>query len=178
MATGFLQGKNSLDQKRIPVVLRPGFSYYLPIFTAMEFEIQNEQEAAAAILFASAMQEGGQISEQQVEHLSRAVVLCSKFRGSELNELTRKAISIQSRTDLNELLDTCAPLITEEFRETLFAMVSEVVLLDGQINDDKTRVFAMLALYLNISMERMKMILATYLIRNKWNVQIVDSLEQ
>jgi hypothetical protein len=28
-----------------------------------------------------------------------------------------------------------------------------------------------------IPLERMKMILATYLIRNKWNVQIVDQLE-
>jgi len=143
----------------------------------MEFPIDNEQEAAVAILFSSAMQNGSTISEQQIEHLSRAVVLCSKFRGNELNELTRKAISLQATYESKEIIERCAVLISDEFRETLFAMVSEVILLDGQIDDEKTKTFAMLALYLHISMERMKMILATYLIRNKWNVQIVDALD-
>jgi len=143
----------------------------------MEFPIDNEQEAAVAILFSSAMQNGSTISEQQIEHLSRAVVLCSKFRGNELNELTRKAISLQATYESKEIIERCAVYISDEFRETLFAMVSEVILLDGQIDDEKTKTFAMLALYLHISMERMKMILATYLIRNKWNVQIVDALD-
>lgn len=141
----------------------------------MKLPIDNEQEAAVAILFSSAMQQDETISEQQIEHLSRAVVLCSKFRGSELNELTRKAISLQAQHESKDIIEYCAAYISEEFRETLFAMVSEVVLLDGQINDEKTKTFAMLALYLNIPMDRMKMILATYLIRNKWNVQVVDA---
>ncbi|MGN6402006.1 MAG: hypothetical protein ACTHMD_16220 [Flavisolibacter sp.] len=140
----------------------------------MELPIDNEQEAAIAILFSSAMQHGETISEQQIEHLSRAVVLCSKFRGYELNELTRKAISLQATYQSQEIVEHCAAYISNDFRETLFAMVSEVILLDGQISDEKTKTFAMLALYLDIPMERMKMILATYLIRNKWNVEVVD----
>jgi uncharacterized tellurite resistance protein B-like protein len=140
----------------------------------MELPIDNEQEAAVAILFSSAMQNSGNITEQQIEHLSRAVVLCSKFRGTELNELTRKAISLQAGYESKEIIEHCVSYISEDFRETLFAMVSEVILLDGQIDDEKTKTFAMLALYLNIPMERMKMILATYLIRNKWNVEVVD----
>jgi len=140
----------------------------------MELPIDNEQEAAIAILFSSAMQHGETISEQQIEHLSRAVVLCSKFRGYELNELTRKAISLQATYQSQEIVEHCAAYISEDFRETLFAMVSEVVLLNGQIDDEKTKTFAMLALYLQIDMDRMKMILATYLIRNKWNVEVVD----
>lgn len=140
----------------------------------MEFPVSNEQEAAVAILFSGAMQHGRTISEQQIEHLSRAIVLCSKFRGSELNELTRKAFSLQAAYEGKEIIEHCANYISEDFRETLFAMVSEVILLDGQINDEKTKTFAMLALYLQIPVERMKMILATYLIRNKWNVEVVD----
>jgi len=120
------------------------------------------------------MEHGSTISEQQIEHLSRAVVLCSKFRGSDLNELTRKAFTLQAAYESKELLEQCATYISEDFRETLFAMVSEVMLLDGQISDVKTKTFAMLALYLQIPVERMKMILATYLIRNKWNVEVVD----
>ena len=94
----------------------------------MESPIHNEQEAAVAILFACAMQPSGTISEQQIDHLSRAVVLCSRFRGKDLNTLTRKAISLQAQMDSKEIIENSAPLIPEEFRETLFAMVSEVVL--------------------------------------------------
>jgi hypothetical protein len=140
----------------------------------MELSIENEQEAAVTILFSAAMQQSGNISEQQIEHLSRAVVLCSRFRGSNLNEMTKKAISLQASHEPAEIIEYCSSFISEEFSETLFAMVSEVVLLDGQINDKKTKIFALLALHLKISMERMKMILATYLIRNKWNVEVTD----
>jgi len=140
----------------------------------MELPIENEQEAAVTILFSAAMQQSGNISEQQIEHLSRAVVLCSRFRGSNLNEMTKKAISLQSSHEPADVIEYCSTFISEEFRETLFAMVSEVVLLDGQINDKKTKIFALLALHLKITMDRMKMILATYLIRNKWNVEVMD----
>ncbi|HEX2608655.1 MAG TPA: hypothetical protein VHK91_14810 [Flavisolibacter sp.] len=140
----------------------------------MELPIYTEQEAAVAILFGCAMQQDAGLSEQQVEQLSRAVVLCSRFRGHSLNDLTKQAISLQSTNELKDIIEYAAPLIAPEFRETLFAMVSETLLFDGQIDDEKTKVFAMLAMYLEISMERMKMILATYLIRNKWNVQVVD----
>ena len=140
----------------------------------MELSIENEQEAAVTILFSAAMQQSGNISDQQIEHLSRAVVLCSRLRGSNLNEMTKKAISLQASHEPAEIIEYCSSFIAEEFAETLFAMVSEVVLLDGQINDKKTKIFALLALHLKISMERMKMILATYLIRNKWNVEVTD----
>ncbi|HEU0111349.1 MAG TPA: hypothetical protein VFQ73_10755 [Flavisolibacter sp.] len=140
----------------------------------MELNIDTEQQAAVSILFSCVMQNGN-ISEQEIEQLSKAVVLCSKFRGFELNELTRNAISLQASHNTKDILEHCAGFISEDFRETLFAMVSEVILMDGHIDDEKTKTFAMLALYLNIPMERMKMILATYLIRNKWNVQVVDT---
>ncbi|MBA2745493.1 MAG: hypothetical protein H0U44_04630 [Flavisolibacter sp.] len=143
----------------------------------MSIAIHNEQEAAVAILFSAAMHPSKIISEQQIEHLSRAIVLCSRFRGHELNELTKKAISLQATNEPKDIIEFAAGFIEEEFRETLLAMVSEVVLLDGRIDDDRSNMFAMLALYLDISLERMKMILATYLIRNKWNVQIVDKME-
>jgi len=140
----------------------------------MEIPLENEQEAAVAILFAAAMQGGTHISEQQIEHLSRAVVLCARFHGASLNELTRKAIGLQAAYDHKEIIEAAAPLIGEPFRETLFAMVSEVVLLEGGIDDAKSAMFALLALKLDLPMDRMKMILATYLIRNKWNVRVMS----
>jgi hypothetical protein len=143
----------------------------------MQIPLHTEQEAAVAILFSAAMHPQNNITEQQIEHLSRAIVLCSRFRGFELNEMTRKAISLQAEYDQKDLIEQAAQLIGEDFRETLLAMVSEVVLLDGKIDDDRSQLFAMLALFLDIPLERMKMILATYLIRNKWNIQVVDKME-
>ncbi len=143
-------------------------------FTAMELLFEKEQDAAAAILFSCVMQNGTIISEQQVEQLSRSIVLCSRWRGSELKELTKKAMLLQAGYDTKEVIETASKFIEEEFKETLFTMVCEVMLLDGRINDERTATVAMLALHLGISMERMKMILATYLIRNKWNVQVIE----
>lgn len=137
----------------------------------MELPIHEEAEAALTILFACAMKSTEAVSDQQIEQLSKAVVLCTKFRGHDLNTLTAKAIDLQARYELKDVLDQCTRLIADDFRETLFAMVSEIVLLDGQINDEKTKIMALLAISLGVSMERMKMILATYLIRNKWNIQ-------
>lgn len=143
----------------------------------MELSVDNEQQAAVNILFSCVMQPSGTISDQQIEQLSKAVVLCSKFRGTDLNEMTRQAILLQSQHKSEEIIEHCARLVSEPFRETLFAMVSEVMLQDGEINDEKTKTFALLALHLQITMERMKMILATYLIRNKWNIQVMDASE-
>jgi hypothetical protein len=139
--------------------------------------ITNEQEAAVAILFSCVMQEENRVTEQQIEQLSRALVLCSRFRGTNLNELSQQAFTLQSTHTTKDIIETAVPFIDEAFRETLFAMVSEVLLMDGQITDARTKVLAMLALYMDIQMDRMKMILATYLIRNKWNVQVIDQPE-
>lgn len=138
----------------------------------MNLPVTNEQEAAAAILFACVMQPHNKISEQEIEQLSRAIVLSAKFRNCNVNELTIAAISLQAKHSVDEVIESCTPAISNDFKETLFAMVSELLLLDGAVNDEKTKVLAKLALHLQMSMERMKMILATYLIRNKWNITV------
>jgi hypothetical protein len=46
---------------------------------------------------------------------------------------------------------------------------------DGRIDDNESEVLAMTALYLGLSIENMKMMLTTYLIRNRWNIQIVEA---
>jgi hypothetical protein len=45
---------------------------------------------------------------------------------------------------------------------------------DGKIDDNESEILAMVALYLGLSIETMKMMLTTYLIRNRWNVQIIE----
>ncbi len=144
----------------------------------MNLEIENEQEAAVAILFASVLYQDKILKESEIEHLSRMLVLSSKFKGSSLNDLTKKALSLQAIHGSKMVIEQSAPLISENFRETLFTMVCEIMTSDGTVNDQESELLAMIALYIGLSMEMMKMMLTTYLIRNRWNVQIVDKIEE
>lgn len=136
--------------------------------------ILNEQEAAVAILFASVMGSGKGLTQAQIEQLSRILVLCSRFKGHSLNDLTVKALSMQASQGSQVVIEKAAPLVAEDFRETLFAMCCEVMTDKGRIDDDESEVLAMTALYLGMSIDNMKMMLTTYLIRNRWNVQVIE----
>jgi hypothetical protein len=142
----------------------------------MELTIENEQEAAVAILFSCAMYKNKSLSQAQIEQLSRMLVLSTRFKGANLNDLSIKALSLQSQQDSQSIIEKSAPFISEEFRETLFAMICEVVTSEGVIDETKSEILGMAAMYLQMPVERMKMMLTTYLIRNKWNVQIIDQL--
>jgi uncharacterized tellurite resistance protein B-like protein len=142
----------------------------------MNLPIENEQEAAVAILFASVLYENRTLKESEIEQLSRMLVLSSKFKGSSLNDLTKKALSLQAVHGSKLIIEQSAPLISDNFRETLFAMACEIMTADGKIDDQESELLAMIALYMGLSMQTMKMMLTTYLIRNRWNVQIVEQL--
>ena len=139
-----------------------------------EISITEEQEAAVAILFAAVMAGGKSLTQSQIELLSRMLVLSSKFNSSSLNDLTVKALSLQAVHGSKALIEHSAPLISENFSETLFAMCCEIMTADGRIDDNESEILAMVALYLGLSIENMKMMLTTYLIRNRWNVQIIE----
>lgn len=139
-----------------------------------EIPITNEQEAAVALLFASVMANNKNMTQAQIEQLSRILVLSSKFSNSSLNDLTIKALQLQAAHGSRLLIEHCAPLISEDFRETLFAMCCEILTASGKIDEGESEILAMVALYLGMSIENMKMMLTTYLIRNRWNVQIVE----
>jgi hypothetical protein len=139
-----------------------------------DFVIQTEQEAAVAILFSCVMHETKSISESRIEHLSRILVLCSKFRGHDLNDLSSKALSLFTSEGSKAVIEKGAPLIDEGFRETLFAMVCEMMTDNGAINETESELLGMVALYLGMSVDLMRGMIRTYLIRNRWNVQVVD----
>lgn len=136
--------------------------------------IETEQEAAVAILFASVLHKEQHLTQSQIEHLSRMMVLSSRFQGHSLNDLTKKALSLQAEQGSKKIIEYAAPLISDEFKETLFAMACEILTADGKVTDDESEIVAMIALYLGLSMEVMKMILTAFLVRNRWNVKIIE----
>ncbi|HEV7334061.1 MAG TPA: hypothetical protein VGN63_23705 [Flavisolibacter sp.] len=155
------------------------FRIHFPTFDKtlyMNLIIETEQEAAAAMLFSCVMYKHKNLMQSQVDQLSRIVVLCSRFKGTDLNQLTIKAISLQAQYDTKAMIEQSAPLIGEDFRETLFAMICEVITFRGNIDEKESEVLGMVALYLNIPVERMRILLTAFLIRNKWNVEIVEEM--
>lgn len=142
----------------------------------MNLTLDTEQEAAVAILFSCVLYKDKSLTESEIEQLSRMLVLSSKFKGHSLNELTKKALTLQSQNGSKAVIEEAAPMISENFRETLFAMACEIVTADGTVNDQESELLAMAALYMGLPMEKMKMMLTTYLIRNRWNVQIVEQV--
>ena len=136
--------------------------------------ITNEQEAAVAILFASVMANNKPMTQSQIEQLSRMLVLSSKFKSSSLNDLTIKALSLQAEQGSKAIIEHSAPLISAEFKETLFAMCCEIMTADGTVDEAESEILAMVALFLGLTVDNMKMMLTTYLIRNRWNVRIVE----
>src|SRR5689334_16832869 len=137
--------------------------------------LDNEHEAAVAILFACVMANNKKMNQSQIEQLSRMLVLSSRFRDTSLNELTKKALSLLTQHGSKALIEEAAPLIEEDFRDTLFAMCCELMTSEGRIEEAESEVLGMVALYLGLSLETMRMMLTTYLIRNRYNVQIVEA---
>lgn len=140
-----------------------------------DLSLDNEHEAAVAILFACVMANNKKMNQSQIEQLSRMLVLSSRFRDTSLNELTKKALSLLSQHGHKSLIEEAAPLIGDDFRDTLFAMCCELMTAEGRIDEPESEVLGMVALYLGLSLDTMRMMLTTYLIRNRYNVQIVEA---
>jgi len=140
-------------------------------FTDQTATINNEQEAAVAILFGCLRHSGKPVYNHHIEHLSRMLLLSEKFGQMDLQPMAEKAIPLLKAFGSRTVIEHSAPLITESFRETLFAMVCELMTSDGELNEVESEIVGLTALYLGVSIELMRIMLTTFIIRNRWNAQ-------
>ena len=131
--------------------------------------IQNEQEAAVAILLSCLHHQHRNAQKKSIEHVSRMLILSSKFYGYSLNELAGNAMPLVNAGNSETVMQYCTPLITDSFKETLFAMVCDLMTRDGQLTERESEVVGLAALYLGVSIEMMRVMITTFLIRNRWN---------
>jgi len=132
--------------------------------------LNTEQEAAVAILFGCLQASGKPVSNRHVEHLSRMLLLSQKFAHHNLQPLAEKALPLLKAFGSRTVIEHSAPLITESFKETLFAMVCELMTGDGDLNEAESEIVGLTALYLGVSIELMRIMLTTFIMRNRWNV--------
>lgn len=132
-------------------------------------QLTNEQEATVAILFGCLQHSGKPVQNRHVEHLSRMLMLNKKFAKQDLQALAEKALPLLKAFGSRTVIEHSAPLISEGFRETLFAMVCELMTGDGELNDSESEIVGLTALYLKVSIELMRIMLTTFIMRNRWN---------
>jgi uncharacterized tellurite resistance protein B-like protein len=140
-------------------------------FTNQHSGLNNEQEAAVAILFGCLRHSGKPVQNRHIEHLSRMLLLSQKFAHHDLQPLAEKALPLLKAFGSRTVIEYSAPLITESFRETLFAMICELMTGDGELNEVESEIVGLAALYLGVSIELMRIMLTTFIMRNRWNVQ-------
>lgn len=134
-------------------------------------KLHNEQEAAVAILFGCLRHSGRPVQNRHIEHLSRMLMLNEKFIRFELQPMAEKAMTLLKAFGSRTVIEHSAPLVSESFRETIFAMVCELMTGDGELSEAESEIVGLTALYLNISIELMRIMLTTFIIRNRWNVR-------
>jgi hypothetical protein len=136
-------------------------------------DIATEQEAAIGLLLCSGSGEAIGLAQAQIETISRILVLCNRFRGTDNNEAFRKVFTIAMESKRSDFVLYCASLIPEEFADTLFCMCCEVALAEGRWDDAYGERLATIGVALQLETEDIKSIIKTYIIRTKWNVEVV-----
>jgi hypothetical protein len=140
-------------------------------FTTQRTGIATEQEAAVAILFGCLQHSGKPVQNRHIEHLSRMLLLSQKFINLNLQPLAEKSLPLLKAFGSRTVIEHSAPFISESFKETLFAMVCELMTVDGELNEAESEIVGLTALYLGVSIELMRIMLTTFIMRNRWNVQ-------
>ena len=110
------------------------------------------------------------VIDAQFRHLSRMLSHSAKFQGHTLEGLAHKAMPLLATYGNKKVIAYSAPFISEAFRETLFAMICELLTTDGELSAAESEIVGIVALSLGISIELMRVMIATFLMRNRWNV--------
>lgn len=134
--------------------------------------IENEQEASVAIILSCMVgQQNQAVIDAQFRHLSRMMSLSLKFHGYPLEGLAGKAMQLLAAYGSRNVIEYSAPFIHENFRETLFAMICELMTTNGDLSVAESEIVGLTALHLGISIELMRVMIATFLMRNRWNLR-------
>ena len=139
----------------------------------MYTDIATEQEAAIGLLLSSVKRTAESLSQSRIETISKILVLCTKFREQNTNDTFRKVYAIALENDTQDFVLYCASLISEDFAATLFAMCCETALSDGVWEDSYGESLATIGIALQLNNDDIKMIIRTYIIRTRWNIQVV-----
>lgn len=135
---------------------------------AKVFQPKNEQEAWVSILLACVKVDGN-MSDPESDLLATQCVYKSIFNGFDVGVLIRNAFFAHDNYGSKSMIDASVPLISGEFKPTIFAMAMELLLADGTVGDKEKEIIEYLANALGLNGTEAQSIVNVLLIKNKGN---------
>lgn len=137
----------------------------------LSYTPKNEQEAWVGV-FNAVMSVDGDSSGAEIHFLSNILVFKKMFVGHEILEYFTNANNYRVDTNSKALIDTCLPNISKDNKETLFALVIDIILFDGVLKKEEEDIMEYIATGLNLDKKTSSKILEVMQVRNKGNRKI------
>jgi hypothetical protein len=110
------------------------FKYPTPILSNMSLQIETEQEAYLAIMYAF-MSVDGRVTEEETDEMIRSLMKEPVFKDAPLINLYKKVqlINQSIRFDAYKLIELAAPVIGPELKPTVFKSAVNLLQADGVV---------------------------------------------
>lgn len=138
----------------------------------VQYSPENEQEAMVAIMY-GCMSVDGDVSDVEIDRLCQMVTFKTYFKGVSLVSYYKGAMLVHKKIGSQGLIDASVLKVKAENRATLFAMVMDLLLSDGVLEQKEQEIAEYLSEKLTLESPLATKIVEVILIRNKDNVVIV-----
>jgi len=128
----------------------------------------SEMEAWLGIMH-SCMAADGDVSEAEISRMANLIVYKQHFKLQDFRTQYTAVVVVHKRVGGKAMIDACAPHVSADYRETLLAIVCELILADGVIDKEEKELAEYITEKLGISAENAMKIVEVMLIKNKGN---------
>lgn len=130
----------------------------------------NEHEAWLSIMYCCVATDG-HVADAEIDLISRTLLLKKFFEGYDIVPMFGKAGRAWSDFGEDKVIMEAAELISEEHKDTLFAICVELVLVDGILETEEEKVVEKIAKALNINETYAKQIVEVLIVKNRGNIE-------
>lgn len=128
----------------------------------------SDYEAWVAILYA-AISVDGEVSDVEIDAMARLLLFKNKFLNIDIIPFYKNALQAKSKFGTQHIIDNSALIIKEDDKQTVLALVAELILSDGIITDKEKELIEYITTKLNINEATAAKIIEVILIKNKDN---------
>ena len=128
----------------------------------------TEMEAWLGIMY-SCMAADGDVSQPEINRMANMIVYKQHFKLQDFKTHYMAVMVVHKRIGGKSMIDACAPHVSADYRETLLAIVCELILADGVIDKEEKVLAEYITEKLEIPSENAMKIVEVMLIKNKGN---------
>lgn len=141
--------------------------------TAAAYAPANEQEAWMSLMYACVAVDGN-ISEVETNQIAHAFTYKRLFQGSKIGDLYAKAHMAHQEHGSKKMIDSCVPVVASDKKDTLFCLLVEMLLSDGNLAEAEKEIIEYAATALKIDETFSEKVVEVMLTRNRGSYMIVD----